>query len=117
MRPALFGFGGLLLLILLDDVLQPFQRRRPQLGQHLADRVEGLRVERIQPPGAVATLADQTGLGEHLEVMADGLLRGVEVRRDLTGGQLAAPHQPKDLAAVRVGERSKYGVRRVTLVG
>ena len=48
--------------------------------------------------------------------MTDGLLRRVEVRRDLTGGQLAAAHQPKDLTAVGVGERPKYGIGGVTLI-
>jgi hypothetical protein len=38
-RPAFFGLAGLFLLILLDDVLQRLQRRRPQLGQHLPARV------------------------------------------------------------------------------
>jgi hypothetical protein len=76
-----------------------------------------VRVEGIQPAYAVPTLAEQTGLGEHLEVMTDGLLRRVEMRGDLTGGELAAPHQSKDLTAMRVGERPKYGVRGVTFIG
>ena len=49
--------------------------------------------------------------------MTDGLLRGVEVRGDLAGGQLAAPHQPEDLAAVRVGERPEDGVGGVAVIG
>jgi hypothetical protein len=71
-------------------VLEPFQRRGPQLGQHLADRVQGLGVQSIQPAYAVAALAKQAGFGEDLKVMADGLLGGVEVRRDLAGGQLSS---------------------------
>ena len=50
-------------------------------------------------------------------MVTHGLLRCVEVRRDLTGGQLAGPHQPEDLTAVRVGERPKDDVRGVTLIG
>ncbi len=74
-----------------------------------------MRVERIQASYAVTALAQQTGSGKHLEVVTDGLLRRVEVRRDLTGGQLTTPHQPKDLTAMLVGERSEDGVRRVIL--
>ena len=76
-----------------------------------------MRIDRVQPAGAVPALTEQARLGQHLQVMTDGLLRRVEVRRDLARGQLAAPHQPKDLAAVRVGERPQYRVRGVTVIG
>jgi hypothetical protein len=104
-------------LILLDDVLKALQRCGPKLGQHVADRVEGVWVQCVQPAHAVPALIDQTCLGEHLEVMADSLLRRVEVGRDLTGGELAIPHQPEDLPAVRVGERSKDSLSGITLIG
>jgi len=113
--PAPLRLGGPCCPILLNDVLQPLQRRRPQLGQHLACRVEAMRVERIQASYSVTALAQQTGFGKHLEVVTDGLLSLVEVRRDLTGGQLTTPHQPKDLPAMLIGERSEDGVRSVIL--
>ena len=49
--------------------------------------------------------------------MTDGLLRRVEVRGDLAGGQLAAPHQPEDLTAMLVGERPEDGIRGVGVIG
>jgi hypothetical protein len=104
-------------LILFNDVLQPLEGGGPQLGEHLAYRVEALGVERIQTSYAVTAFAKEAGSGEYLKVMTDGLLGGVEVGGDLTGSQLAAAHQPKDLTAMRVGERPKDDVGGVALIG
>lgn len=102
-------------LVALHHLLQSLQRRGPQLCQHLAYRVEPVRIKGVKAADTVAPLSEQTRLGQHLQVMTDRLLRRVEVRRDLARRELAGPHQPEDAPAVRVGERAEDGVSWVVL--
>jgi hypothetical protein len=72
-------------LVVLDDVFEPLQGAGPQVGENLANRVEGLRVEGVEPLGALAPLTEQAGTVQYLQVVADALLGDRELPGDLTG--------------------------------
>src|SRR5580704_5080840 len=105
-RRALLG------VVAFDRALQSLQRVRPEFLEHLAYRRQGISVEAVQPAGAHSALLQQAGLLQHRQVLAHRLLREREVRRDLSGRELAVPNEADDLAPVRVGERPQDRIGR-----
>jgi hypothetical protein len=91
----------------LHDVLEPLERLRPQVREHATNRLERLRTKRIESLRSIASLGEQTGAFEHLQMLAHGLLRDGEVRRDLADGELVAPDELQHVAPMRVGESAK----------
>src|SRR5271154_4604066 len=89
---------SLLRMVAFDGVLEPFQRVRPELIEQLAHRCERVRVEPVQPAGAFTAFLQEAGLLQHRQVLAHRLLREREVRRDLSGRELAVPNEADDLA-------------------
>ena len=89
----------------LDSLLQACEGVRPELVEKRPQRLERLGAQRVEPAGPFAMLGQEPGALEDAEVQADGLLGEVEVRGDLSGGELGVLDQPQDLAPVRIGER------------
>ena len=82
--------------------------RRPASGEDAPQRVQLLRHRAVVHPGAVLAAGDQTGLAQHLEVVADRRLALADRRGEVAGARLAGrgggddAEQPQ---AHRVGQR------------
>src|SRR3954454_2612820 len=92
-------------LLGLGRLLEALQPGRQDVGQEVLQLGEPLGTDAEQAPRPVATLADQAGLLEHLEVLGDRRLRDLELRGDGAGAELPAGEQPQDLAALGLGDR------------
>src|SRR5256886_15728837 len=91
-------------LLPLGDLLQPRQTARQNLGEKVVQLREPLRSHAQNPPRALAALAHQPDVLEHLEVLGDRGLCDREVRRNLAGAQLPARQQPEHLAPLGLGD-------------
>src|SRR5207237_8187180 len=68
--------------LLLGDLLQPLQLGRQDLGEKVVQLREPLRPHAQNPLRALAALAHQPHVLEHLQVLRDRRLRDREMRRD-----------------------------------
>src|SRR5689334_5021287 len=92
-------------LFQLGGTLQLLQLVVPELGQENPQLGEPFRASPVQAARALAALADQPAVTQHLEMLRDGRPGDLaEVRRDLARGQLGMAEQTQDLAPVRLGE-------------
>src|SRR5947207_12875808 len=71
----------------------------------------------IQPPGAIAAQAEQTDLGQHLEMLRDRLAGRSKMVRDLAGRQLLIVHEPQDRDAARLGQRLEQILKALWSLG
>jgi hypothetical protein len=93
-----------------DYLLESVKCAGPKVAQNSADRVKSLRIERIQPAGAFATLVQQSSALKNLQMVTNRLLCDLEVLGDLAGCKLAALDEAKNLATVWIRESTKNGV-------
>ena len=105
---ATIGSAG----IALDRALESLELIGPQLVEELADRFEALGTEGVQTSLTRRPHGNQARVLEHLEVLGDGLLGDVEMRRDFVDRVRLVTHQPQDRAATRLCERSQCSLSR-----
>src|SRR5207249_3675251 len=75
LRSAAISLGALLLL---GDLLQPLQLARQDLGEKVVQLREPVRAHAQHPLRALAALAHQADVLEHLQVLGDRRLRDGE---------------------------------------
>src|SRR5436305_4516334 len=92
-------------LVLLDDLLEAREAPWQHVGEEAVKVIEALRAHAVEAAGAVAPLAHEPGLLQHLQMLGDRRLRDLEARGDVTRAQLAAGQQPKDLAPLGLCDR------------
>src|SRR5215468_241466 len=83
----------------------------PEVGQELLHGGKAVRVHQEQVTRALAALADQASLVQHLQVPGHRLGGDVEVAGDVTNRARIVRNQPQDGPAVRFGERLEGRVR------
>src|SRR5207253_9194865 len=86
----------------LDGLLQPAQGVGPELREQLSYGLERLVLQGVVATRTLPPFRQQSGLLEHSDVLADGLLGEGEGVRDLPGRQLCVLDQSEDLPTVRV---------------
>src|SRR5205809_70529 len=79
-------------LLSLCFAFECFEPVVPELLEERHQLDETFRSRLVQPLGAVASLAHQPRLLEDVQVLGDGRPGDVEVRRDLTRGELRAAY-------------------------
>src|SRR5262245_45588073 len=77
--------------------------------------LEGGQIQAVDDRGAAPLGDDETRVAQHVEVTGQRGLREGEAVRQLTGGHVAAPQQPQDLAPGGVTESSKHFVHATLL--
>src|SRR5205823_4407803 len=97
------GIGSALLV--LGRLLEALQTGRYDLGEEAVQVGQPLWAHAVQATRAVAALADQARLPEHLEVLGDRGLGDGEARGDLAGTSLAGGQQAQDLSPRRLRDR------------
>ena len=92
---------------------EPAKRSVQDLPERVVQLIERVAPGPVQPPGALAPLAEQLGLLEHREVLADRGARDVEGSRDLASREFAFADQAQDAAPPRLTERPEPQVERL----
>src|SRR5262249_51979616 len=94
----------------LRGVLESLQALWPEVGQEAAQRGERLRAAHVKATLTLGLDRDEPRLLEDLEVLRDGLLGDIELRRDLVDRARLVPHQAQDVAPARLGQRLQGGL-------
>src|SRR2546430_14396542 len=88
----------LFLLLSLCFAFECLEAFVPELLEERLDFGEPFGARPVQAPRPVASLAHEPRLLQDVQMLRDRRPRDVEVRRDLTRGQLPIAHQGQDLA-------------------
>ena len=90
-----------------------FERLEPRVPELLEERPqlgEPLGTGTVQAPRAVASFVHEPGLLQHRQMLRDRWTCDVEVRRDLTRGELVVANEPQDRPAARRRNRFQRGL-------
>jgi|GEM_PF-5958789 len=98
-------------MIALDRVFETLQPGWPQFGEERVERFETFGVDHVEATLPVSMYRHQPSLSQHLQVEGHRLLGYIEPISDLVHSLRLIPHEAKDLAPVRLGERLQNCVR------
>src|SRR5215469_14726874 len=93
--------------IRLHRALEPLQARRPEIRQELLERLEALRIDRVNTSLTFPAHVDEAGSGQHLEVLRHRLLCDLEMAPDLAGRARPSAHELEDVAPAWLDERGE----------
>src|SRR6266508_939224 len=99
-------------LLPLGRTLQGVEAIGPELLEERPYLRQPLRPGSVQALRPLPALGEEPGVLQDLQVLRDGRPRHVEVRGDPARRHLPVPHQPEDLPAGWLGDRSKRGLHR-----
>jgi hypothetical protein len=91
------------LVLLLDQTHQAIERFRPHLLQHRPQGAQRFTIGSVQASSAVSTNGNKTRIAKDRKVLGYRRKTDVELGGDISGCQLAIPHQAEDLSAAGLG--------------